>query len=150
MKTKIMLAIFMLIAIKNFGQNIPSTIAKNDSGALEQRQILYKEMINDEISYCPANTEKNLSRSFNKQWAIDTDLVVPQKHSVWKSAGIGMVTGLIVGAILGAATANPDDFIYGYTAAEGALGFGAFGAAFGGVSGLIVGVIQNAASKKPH
>jgi hypothetical protein len=150
MKTKIMLAIFMLIAIKNFAQDISLTISKNDFGAMQQRQILYKEMINDEISYCPANTEKNLMRSSIKQPAIATDLVVPQKHSVWKSAGIGMVTGLLIGAILGAVTANPDELFYSYTAAEGALAFGAFGAAFGGVSGLIVGVIQNATSKKTH
>ena len=52
---------------------------------------------------------------------------------------------LLVGAKLGAVTANPDEFLE-YTASEEALGFGAFGAA----SGLIVGVIQNAASKKHH
>src|SRR3954453_22758894 len=147
MKTKIMVAIFLLITIANFAQNIPSTITEIDPGVMEQRQILYKEMINSEISYGPANAEKNFMRSSNKQWLLDTYLVVPQRHSVWKSAGIGMVTGLVVGAILGVATANPDEFM-GYTAAEGAVGLGAFGAAFGGVSGLIVGVIQNATSKK--
>jgi len=56
---------------------------------------------------------------------------------------------LLVGVILGAVTANPDEFLE-YTVAEEALGFGTFGAAFGRVSGLIVGVIQNAASKKHH
>jgi len=60
-----------------------------------------------------------------------------------------MATGLVLGAILGAATANPDEFM-GYTAAEGAVGLGVFGAAFGGVSGLIIGVIQNVVSKKSH
>ena len=150
MKTKIMLAIFIGIAIKNFAQNIPLTITKNDSGVGEQRQIIYREIINDKISYSSVNTEKNFMRSSDPQWTIDTVSVGPQKHSVWKSAGIGMLAGLVVGAVFGAASANPDDIFYGYTAAEGAVGFGAFGAALGGVSGLIVGVIQNATSKKPH
>ena len=92
---------------------------------------------------------KEFLRSSNRQWVIDTNLVVPKKPSVLKSAGIGMVAGLVVGVILGAVTADPDAFA-GYTAGEGAVAFGAFGAAFGGISGLIVGVIQNASYKKHH
>jgi hypothetical protein len=118
---------------------------------MEQRRILYNGILNDEINYVTVNTQKNFMRACNKpHMTIDTNLVAPKKHSVWKSAGIGMITGLVAGAILGAVTANPDDIFYGYTAAEGAIAFGALGAAFGGVSGLIVGVIQNVASKKSH
>jgi len=159
MKTKIiLLVILMLTAINNFAQSISSissaiahvdSLSQNDSAIIiEQRQILYTQMLKDEPGYILSKTEKNFMHSPNHQWTIDTDFVVTKRHSVWKSAGIGMVTGLVIGAILGAVTANPDDLIFGYTAAEGALGFGAFGAAFGGVSGLIVGVIQNTTSKK--
>ena len=158
MKTKIILfAVLMFAAIKNFSQNISSassaivhvdSLSQNDSAVVtEQRQVLYNQILNDESGYVPATTEKNFMHSPNRQWTIDTDFVATKRHSVWKSAGIGMVTGLLVGAILGAVTANPDEFL-GYTAAEGALGFGSLGAALGGVSGLIVGVIQNASSKK--
>jgi hypothetical protein len=159
MKKKIMLGIFMLAAIKNFSQNIsltiPASVQINSIDkidppvVMEQRQVLYKQMLNNEINYGHTNTENNFMRSSSRQLTMDTSLVVPHKHSVWKSAGIGMLTGLVVGAILGAVTANPDEF-FGYTAGEGALALGSFGAAFGGVSGLIVGVIQNVSSKKPR
>lgn len=62
-------------------------------------------------------------------------------HTVAISSGIG-AAGF---AIFGAATADPDAWIYGYTAGEGA----AAGFIFGALAGATVGSIIGAASKKP-
>jgi len=62
-------------------------------------------------------------------------------HTVAISSGIG-AAGF---AIFGAATADPDAWIYGYTAGEGA----AAGFIFGALAGATVGSVIGAASKKP-
>lgn len=57
-----------------------------------------------------------------------------------------LLTSLIVGgsfAILGAATADPDAWILGYTAGEGALGGFILGAASGALAGSIVAGTRN-------
>lgn len=63
-----------------------------------------------------------------------------------RSAGSNVLMGSIIGAgtlgILGAATADPDAWIFGYTAAEGALGFGLLGAVGGGAIGGITSVFK--------
>jgi hypothetical protein len=65
-----------------------------------------------------------------------------------RSAGNNVLVGSIAGAttlgILGAATADPDAWIFVYTAAEGALGFGLIGAVGGGAIGGITSVFKNA------
>jgi hypothetical protein len=65
-----------------------------------------------------------------------------------RSAGSNVLVGSIVGAttlgVLGAATADPDAWIFGYTAAEGALSFGLLGAVGGGAIGGITSVFKNA------
>lgn len=62
-------------------------------------------------------------------------------HTVVISSGIG-AAGF---SIFGAATADPDAWIYGYTAGEGA----AAGFIFGAFAGATVGSIIAATSKKP-
>jgi hypothetical protein len=62
-------------------------------------------------------------------------------HTVAISSGIG-AAGF---AIFGAATADPEAWIYGYTAGEGA----AIGFIFGAITGATVGSIIGAANKKP-
>ena len=62
-------------------------------------------------------------------------------HTVAISSGIGAV-GF---AIFGAATADPDAWIYGYTAGEGA----AAGFIFGAIAGATVGSIIGATNKRP-
>ena len=62
-------------------------------------------------------------------------------HTVAVSSGIG-AAGF---SIFGAATADPDAWIYGYTAGEGA----AAGFIFGVFAGATVGTIIAATSKKP-
>ena len=62
-------------------------------------------------------------------------------HTVAISSGIG-AGGF---AIFGAATADPEAWIYGYTAAEGA----AMGFIFGAITGAAVGSIIGAANKRP-
>ncbi|MFQ3174464.1 MAG: hypothetical protein ACI8W0_001583 [Flavobacterium sp.] len=65
---------------------------------------------------------------------------IKTKHSVGNNILIGAVSGGTFMAIIGAASADPDDFILGYTAAEGAA-LGVFlgapiGAAIGGFTVL--------------
>jgi hypothetical protein len=62
-------------------------------------------------------------------------------HMVAISSGIG-AAGF---AIFGAATADPEAWIYGYTAGEGA----AIGFVFGAIAGATVGSIIGATNKRP-
>ena len=63
---------------------------------------------------------------------------IKTKRSAGHNILIGSAIGTATGAILGAASADPDAWIFGYTAAEGATGFGLAGAlggaAVGGIS----------------
>jgi len=63
---------------------------------------------------------------------------IKTKRSAGHNILIGSAIGTATGAILGAASADPDSWIFGYTAAEGATGFGLAGAlggaAIGGIS----------------
>lgn len=63
---------------------------------------------------------------------------IKTKRSAGNNVLIGAVTGATTMAILGAATAEPDAWIFGYTAAEGAtagaLGGALVGAAIGGIT----------------
>lgn len=63
---------------------------------------------------------------------------IKTKRSAGHNILIGSAIGTATGAILGAASADPDAWIFGYTAAEGATGFGLAGAlggaAIGGIS----------------
>jgi len=58
-----------------------------------------------------------------------------------RSAGNNVLLGATVGAtslaILGGATASPDDYIFGYTATEGVVG----GVVVGGTAGAVIGGI---------
>lgn len=62
---------------------------------------------------------------------------IKTKHSAGNNVLIGAAGGAIPMAILGAATADPDAMIFGYTAGEGA----AAGALFGGTIGAAIGGI---------
>jgi len=71
--------------------------------------------------------------------------VIKVKRSFGHTVAISSAIGAGGFAIFGAATADPDAWIYGYTAGEGAAAGFIFGAAAGAVVGSIVGV----ANKKP-
>lgn len=62
---------------------------------------------------------------------------IKTKRSVGNNMLISAASGAALGAIIGVSTADPDSFL-GYSAGEGALGFGAIGAlggaAIGGIS----------------
>lgn len=60
---------------------------------------------------------------------------IKSKHSTGHNVLMGSIVGGGTMAILGAASADPDAWIFGYTAAEGA----AAGALFGGVAGGAIG-----------
>ena len=62
---------------------------------------------------------------------------IKTKHSGGNNVLIGAATGAAVMAVLGAATADPDACILGYTAGEGA----AVGAILGGTAGAAIGGI---------
>lgn len=62
---------------------------------------------------------------------------IKTKHSGGNNILIGAATGAAVMAILGAASADPDAWILGYTAGEGA----AAGAILGGTAGVAIGGI---------
>lgn len=62
---------------------------------------------------------------------------IKTKHSGGNNVLIGAATGAAVMAVLGAATADPDAWILGYTAGEGA----AAGAILGGTAGVAIGGI---------
>ena len=62
---------------------------------------------------------------------------IKTKHSAGNNVLVGAVTGATTMAILGAVTADPDDWILGYTAGEGA----AAGAFLGGTAGAAIGII---------
>ncbi|MDP3313950.1 hypothetical protein [Lutibacter sp.] len=62
---------------------------------------------------------------------------IKTKHSVGNNLLIGAVSGASFFAILGAATADPDAWIFAYSAGEGA----AAGAVIGGISGSVIGGI---------
>lgn len=63
---------------------------------------------------------------------------IKTKRSAGHNILVGSAIGTATGAILGVASADPDAWIFGYTAAEGATGFGLAGAlggaAIGGIS----------------
>ena len=62
---------------------------------------------------------------------------IKTKHSAGNNVLVGAATGATTMAILGAATAEPDAWILGYTAGEGA----AIGAFLGGTVGAAIGGI---------
>lgn len=69
-----------------------------------------------------------------------------------RSGGYNVLMGSIIGgtsmAILGAATADPNDWILGYTSAEGAVGGAIIGAATGASVGGITILFKNSKSFK--
>lgn len=64
--------------------------------------------------------------------------IIKTRRSAGHNILVGSAIGTTTGAILGVASADPDAWIFGYTAAEGATGFGLAGAlggaAIGGIS----------------
>ncbi|WP_223552282.1 hypothetical protein [Aestuariivivens sp. NBU2969] len=63
---------------------------------------------------------------------------IKTKHSAGNNVLVGAATGATTMAILGAATADPDAWIFAYTAGEGA----AVGALLGGTAGAVSGGIS--------
>lgn len=62
---------------------------------------------------------------------------IKTKHSAGNNFLIGAVSGASILGILGAATADPDAWVFGYSAVEGA----ALGVLLGGIAGTIIGGI---------
>lgn len=68
---------------------------------------------------------------------------IKTKRSAGNNVLIGSVSGSALGAVLGAASSDPNDWIFGYTAGEGALIFGVLGGLGGGAIGGITALSKN-------
>jgi len=55
---------------------------------------------------------------------------------------IGAASGATLGVIMGVSSADPDAWIFGYTAGEGALVFGSLGAIGGGAIGGLTSLFK--------
>jgi len=73
---------------------------------------------------------------------------IKTKRSTGSNALIGSIAGATTLGVLGAATADPDAWIFGYTAAEGASAFGLVGAIGGGAIGGLTSVFKNSKTIK--
>ncbi len=73
-----------------------------------------------------------------KEFPVSDIGSIKTKRSGGNNLLIGATVGAVTGGIVGAASADPDAWIFGYTAAEGAFG----GAVLGGGAGFIVGGIS--------
>ncbi|WP_242155420.1 hypothetical protein [Aestuariivivens sediminis] len=69
-----------------------------------------------------------------KQFKFTDIGVIKTKRSGGHSVLIGSAFGASLGILIGVASANPDK-LFGYTATEGAIGFGTLGAVGGGAVG---------------
>lgn len=72
-----------------------------------------------------------------KEYPVKNIGSIKTKRPVKSNLLMGAAIGAVSGGIAGAASADPDAWIFGYTAAEGALG----GAILGGGAGIAVGGI---------
>ncbi len=62
---------------------------------------------------------------------------IKTKRSAGNNVLIGALSGTTVGAVAGASSANPNDWVFSYSPAEGALAGGVLGAIGGGVVGSL-------------
>ena len=68
---------------------------------------------------------------------------IKTKRSGGNNVLTGSLTGMTTGIILGASTADPDAWIFSYSATEGATAFGLLGAIGGAALGGIVSGVKN-------
>jgi len=68
---------------------------------------------------------------------------IKTKRSIGSNALIGSIAGSTTLGVLGAASADPDAWILGYTTAEGTLAGGLIGAIGGGAIGGITSIFKN-------
>ncbi|UKM66249.1 hypothetical protein GSB9_02830 [Flavobacteriaceae bacterium GSB9] len=68
---------------------------------------------------------------------------IKTKRSGGHNVLMGSVMGASLGIVAGISTADPDAWIFGYSASEGAAGFGILGALGGGALGGIVAGLKN-------
>jgi len=72
--------------------------------------------------------------------------LIKTKHSGGNNVLIGAATCGTIFAGMGAATADPDDWMFGYTASEGAIGGAVAGGVIGGAIGGITILFKNSKS----
>lgn len=85
-----------------------------------------------------------------KNGPVDIDIrtigLIKTKRSEGNNVLLGSLIGLATGAILGAATADPDAYIFGYTASEGATGAGIVSAIIGSGIGAATILLKDSKS----
>ena len=67
---------------------------------------------------------------------------IKTKRSAGNNVLIGAASGATLGVIIGVSTADPDAWIFGYTAGEGAALFGSIGALGGGAIGGLTSLLK--------
>ncbi len=92
--------------------------------------------INDSILRLKNNIE-------NKNISMRDIGFINTKRSAGSNVLIGATSGAVLGAIIGASTADPNDWILGYTAGEGALLGGSLGALGGVAIGGLTSLLKN-------
>ena len=84
-----------------------------------------------------------------KNGAVNIDIrtigLIKTKRSEGNNVLIGSLIGFSIGAIIGVATADPDDW-FGYSASEGATGIGLVGAVIGTGIGAVTIPLKNSKS----
>lgn len=139
MKTqKQQIRIFILLILLALFANVDAQNGDINKGMFLRVYNLAGEKINKGKLLAVSDTLLQLLRN-NKTVNVDVKSIGYIKTK--RSAGNNILTGSLIGAttfgIFGAATAEPDAWILGYTAAEGAAG----GVFLGGVAGAALGGI---------
>ncbi|WP_445958070.1 hypothetical protein [Yeosuana sp.] len=84
-------------------------------------------------------------QSNNKNYEINVRDIgfIKTKRSAGNNVLIGSASGAVLGAVLGASSADPNDWILPYTSGEGAVIFGVLGGLGGGAIGGITTLFKN-------
>ena len=141
MKCTITITILLILSNLSFAQQKNINLTLRNGDILSQTSI--EKLIEDSVK---------ISISGQPQW-IKADSIIEirqiKKSKFWKGAGIGLLTGTAVGAIIGRASykeADASDDSWNFDFGPGLSTFG--GAVLGGLTGTLVGGIVGASSGK--
>ena len=128
----------VLLFVLMFGTNIYAQKETINTGAFVRVYNLESKKINKGKLISASDTLLTLKRNSKFIYIASKDIgYIKTKHSAGNNILMGSIIGGVSMAILGAASADPDAWILGYTATEGAIA----GALFGGTTGAAIGGI---------
>ena len=132
------LAILLIFSMDAYAQNEAKTqnvflrVYNLEGKKISKGSIIF---INDSLL--------GLKRSSEKVMISIKDVgFIKTKRSAGNNVLIGAASGAVVFGVMGAASADPNDWIFGYTAGEGALVFGSLGAIGGGAIGGLTSLFK--------